>query len=285
MSVTMDIYMKLHEARCEQIKGNFSSAMSLYNHVLQMIQNVEATSQPQEQKALNSFLEMVNEEIRLVQRSMETSNTQPSSEAQETACPPSIFPQVPVPVGGTTYPNTQPYTPASYDAGTATNETIAKEILDDEDSTHPPFREQVKNDWEYIKKYSAIGAGYCAVGFEKCVEGCKKAAVVGSEYCSVGYEKCKEGCKKVSESPRVQEFASTSKKAGNAFIHGIVDSFSLFIKAWKALFTNDLSSDEQEKTEPVMNMNTSGEVSETTSTPVSVFPSLPLENSVQVPQA
>lgn len=279
MSVSVDIYMKLHEARCEQIKGNSSSAMSLYTCVRQMIQDAKAASQPKEQDTLNTMMEMVDEEIRLVQRSMDVSNTQQSSETQETSCPPSIFPQLPAPMEEVTQPNAQPYATPHCDASNAANEPIAKEVLGDEDSTHPPFCEQVKNDWMYIKKYSSIGAGYCAAGFEKCVDGCKKVAATGSEYCSIGYEKCKEGYKKVSENPRVNAFASSSKEAGHVFFRGMVDSFALFIKAWKALFTGNSSSNKQEDTSPAVNQTISGEAVETTSIPVSVFPSLPPENS------
>ena len=278
MSVSMDIYMKLHEARCEQIKGNSSSAMSLYTCVHQMIQDAKATSQPKEQDNLDSIMEMVNEEICLVQKAMDASNAQSLSGTQETSCHPSVFPQV-------LQPNTQSAVASDCDVNNVANELIAKEILDDENSTHPPFCEQVKNDWEYIKKYSAIGAGYCATGFEMCVDGCKKMASAGSEYCSAGYEKCKEGYKKVSENPRVNAFTSSSKEAGYALLRGITDSFFLFIKAWKSLFTGNSSSNKQEVTAPAVNSSISEEAAETTSVPVSVFPSLPLENSVPTSQA
>lgn len=257
MSSIMDIYMKLHEARCQQIKGNSSSSLLLYMTVLQMIEEAKAVSEPKEMESLNTLTKLVNEEYALVQR---TSQSQPAQPAQQQ----SLFPQLSASFSQPAQQSLQSSvtsTTSSVSSVYPEKYPIAVEMLDDDQSTHPPFRDQLMHDWEYVKKLTSKSIDCCVAGYETCVDGCKK----------------------VASNPRVTAFASTSKEAGKAFVNGFVDSFVLFFKAFQALFTDKTEEEKQEivqaaEEQAPINKESSENTSESSST--SVFPSLRQEGNM-----
>ena len=256
----MDIYMKLHEARCQQIKGNSSSSLLLYMTVIQMIEEAKATSEPKEMESLNTLTKLVNEEYALVQRTSQSQPVQPVQPVQQQ----SVFPQLSVSCSQPAQQSLQSsVTSTTSSVGSAYSEKypIAVEMLDDDQSTHPPFRDQLKHDWEYVKKFTNKGIDCCVAGYEMCVDECKK----------------------IASNPRVTAFASTSKEAGKTFVTGMVDSFVLFFKAFQALFTNEKEKEKQETVQAEgeqapINKESSENTSESSST--SVFPSLRQEDNM-----
>ena len=66
MSTTMNINTKLHEARSEQIKGNYQESLSLYVTVMNMLDTAMATCTPQEKEYYSTMMNNTVAEYELV---------------------------------------------------------------------------------------------------------------------------------------------------------------------------------------------------------------------------
>ena len=66
MSTTMNINSKLHEARSEQIKGNYQESLSLYVTVMDMLETAMETCTPQEKEYYSTMMNNTVAEYELV---------------------------------------------------------------------------------------------------------------------------------------------------------------------------------------------------------------------------
>ena len=78
----------------------------------------------------------------------------------------------------------------------------------EEESTHPPFAEQLQNDIEFVKKHLTTGYNYCA-----------------------------DTIQQIDSNPRVKAFQQGTKEAGITFVSGITTSCKLLFNAFRDLFT------------------------------------------------
>lgn len=101
MSTAMNIDMKLHEARSEQIKGNYSESLSLYVSVMDMLEIAMGNCTPQEKEYYTNMMNNTVAEYEMVsnQASHQTSfpKRAPSIPAFPYANVPVIYGYVPVP--------------------------------------------------------------------------------------------------------------------------------------------------------------------------------------------
>ena len=196
MSSMMDIYQELHQARCEQIKGNTTASMSHYSTAMNMIDDAKAKATPEEAKGYESVMQMVVEEFGLVSKSLE--KKPPELPPKPARLAPSTIP----PENSSFIPSPEPFSVSSINEGGRSMSPM------EEQSTHPPFAEQLQNDIEFVKKHLTTGYNYCA-----------------------------DTIQQIDSNPRVKAFQQGTKEAGITLLSGITTSCKLFFNAFRDLFT------------------------------------------------
>ena len=192
----MGIYQELHQARCEQIKGNTTASMSHYSTAMNLIDKAKTNATPEEVKEYESIMQMVVEEFGLVSKSLE--RNPPALPPKPAGLVPSTIPSE----NSTFIPSPEPFSVSP------NNEDERSVHSVEEESTHPPFAEQLQNDINFVKNHLIAG-----------------------------YEYCSDAIQKIDSDPRVKAFQQGTKEAGITLVSGIATSCKLVFKAFSDLFT------------------------------------------------
>ena len=200
MSNMMNIYQQMHEARCEQIKGNTTAAMSHYSTAMNMIDEARSSAAPEELATYENLMKMVIEEFELVGHSMNMDSAGNGKIPQNPTLPKQSTTSQPA--SSSFIPSPEPYfVSPTNDSGLVT------ELLEEE-PTHPPFAEQLEHDIAYVKNFVGKGINYCA-----------------------------DTIQQIDSNPRVKAFQQGSVDAGIALVSGIATSAKLLFKAFSDLLT------------------------------------------------